>query len=281
MKRKVLTLGLILIPLLLAGQPATGTGDPSQIDWQFKSISEGVTLRYANDSIFNSVQAIYVVDVDTSAASFEFGVAAPGSRMATSEIAREEGVLAAVNGTFFNMTEGYNVHYVRVDDSLIAVTDKGEFGIRATGVFTATGEAADILPWGPEREDEGAGSAEDAIVSGPLLLDDGRVIPLDSINFNRNRHPRTMVGITGNGHVMLVVVDGRQPGYAEGMSLFELRALAHSLGCTDALNLDGGGSTTLVIAGEGSNGVVNRPSGKIQRPVPSIVFVRQAYVNFN
>lgn len=281
MKRKVLTLGLILIPLLLAGQPATGTGDPSQIDWQFKSISEGVTLRYANDSIFNSVQAIYVVDVDTSAASFEFGVAAPGSRMATSEIAREEGVLAAVNGTFFNMTEGYNVHYVRVDDSLIAVTDEGEFGIRATGVFTATGEAADILPWGPEREDEGAGSAEDAIVSGPLLLDDGRVIPLDSINFNRNRHPRTMVGITGNGHVMLVVVDGRQPGYAEGMSLFELRALAHSLGCTDALNLDGGGSTTLVIAGEGSNGVVNRPSGKIQRPVPSIVFVRQAYVNFN
>lgn len=281
MKRKVLTLGLILIPLLLAGQPAAGTGDPSQIDWQFKSISEGVTLRYANDSIFNSVQAIYVVDVDTSAASFEFGVAAPGSRMATSEIAREEGVLAAVNGTFFNMTEGYNVHYVRVDDSLIAVTDKGEFGIRATGVFTATGEAADILPWGPEREDEGAGSAEDAIVSGPLLLDDGRVIPLDSINFNRNRHPRTMVGITGNGHVMLVVVDGRQPGYAEGMSLFELRALAHSLGCTDALNLDGGGSTTLVIAGEGSNGVVNRPSGKIQRPVPSIVFVRQAYVNFN
>jgi exopolysaccharide biosynthesis protein len=281
MKRNILTLSLALIPLLLPGQPATGTGDPSQIDWQFKSISEGVTLRYANDSVFNSVQAIFVVDVDTSAASFEFGVAAPGSRMATSEIAREEGVMAAVNGTFFNMTEGYNVHYVRVDDSLIAVTDEGEFGIRATGVFTATGEAADILPWGPEREDEGAVSAEDAIVSGPLLLDDGRIIPLDSINFNRNRHPRTMVGITGNGHVLLVVVDGRQPGYAEGMSLYELRALAHSLGCTDALNLDGGGSTTLVIAGEGSNGVVNRPSGKIQRPVPSIVFVRQAYDECN
>ncbi len=54
----------------------------------------------------------------------------------------------AVNGTFFNMREGCNVHYVRVDDSLIAVTDEGEFGIRATGVFTATGEVANILPWG-------------------------------------------------------------------------------------------------------------------------------------
>ncbi len=267
---------MALITLLLPGQPGAGSVDLSQIDWQTKSVSEGIILRYANDSLFNSVQAIYVVDVDTSAASFEFGVAVPDSRMATSEIARQEGVLAAVNGTFFNMSEGYNVHYVRVDDSLIAVTDEGEFGIRATGVFTATGEAADILPWGPEREDAGVITAEDAIVSGPLLLDDGRVIPLDSINFNRNRHPRTMVGITSNGHVMLIVVDGRQPGYAEGMSLFELRALARSLGCSDALNLDGGGSTTLVIAGEGSNGVVNRPSGKVQRPVPSILFVREA-----
>ena len=78
-----------------------------------------------------------------------------------------------------------------------------------------------------------------------------------------------------------MVVDGRQSGYADGMSLFELRALAHGLGCTDALNLDGGGSTTMVIAGEGSDGVVNRPSGKVQRPVPSILFVRHADDNCN
>ena len=281
MKRNILTLSLALSTLLLPGQPGVGNSDISNIDWQFKGLSDGVTLRYANDTLFNSVQAIYVVDIDTSAAAFEFGVAVPDTRMATSAIAQQEGVLAAVNGTFFNMREGYNVHYVRVDDSLIAVTDEGEFGIRATGVFTATGEITDIMPWGPEREDAGAVIAEDAIVSGPLLIDDGVDMFLDSINFNTYRHPRTMVGITGLGHLLLVVVDGRQPGYAEGMSLFELRALAHSLGCTDALNLDGGGSTTLVIAGEGSDGVVNRPSGKVQRPVPSILFVRQADDNCN
>ncbi|MDF1558872.1 MAG: phosphodiester glycosidase family protein [Bacteroidales bacterium] len=281
MKRNILTLGLALSTLLLPGQPGVGYGGLTGIDWQFKSVSEGVTLSYVNYSLFNSVQAIYVVDVDTSAAKFEFGVAVPDSRMATSAIARQEGVLAAINGTFFNMREGYNVHYVRVDDSLIAVTDEGEFGIRATGVFTATGEIADILPWGPEREDAGAISAKDAIVSGPLLIDDSFDMPLDSINFNTVRHPRTMVGITGSGHLLFVVVDGRQPGYADGMSLFELRALARSLGCSDALNLDGGGSTTLVVAGEGSNGVVNRPSGKVQRPVPSILFVRQAEKDCN
>lgn len=275
MKREVLTLGLGLITLLISGQPGAGNGELSGIEWQFKSVSDGVTLRYANDSLFNSVQAIYVVDVDTSAAAFEFGVAVPHSRMATSGIAQQEGALAAVNGTFFNMSEGYNVHYVMVDDSLIAVTDEEEFGIRATGVFTATGEAVDILPWGPEREDAGAVVAEDAIVSGPLMTDDGTDIQLDSIRFNTVRHPRSFVGITADGHVLFVVVDGRQPGYAEGMSLYELRELARSLGCTDALNLDGGGSSTLYLQGEGTDGVVNKPSGKVQRTVPSILFVRE------
>ena len=66
MKKKILTSGMALITLLLPGQPGAGSVDLSQIDWQTKSVSEGIILRYANDSLFNSVQAIYVVDVDTS-----------------------------------------------------------------------------------------------------------------------------------------------------------------------------------------------------------------------
>jgi len=59
------------------------------------------------------------------------------------------------------------------------------------------------------------------------------------------------------------------------MSLFELRQLARSLGCTEILNLDGGGSTTLYVKGEGVSGVVNKPSGRAERPVPSIVFLKK------
>jgi hypothetical protein len=173
---------LALTTLLLPGQPGAVNDDQSQVDWQSKSVSDGVTLRYANNSLFSSVQAIYVVDIDTSAAAFDLGVAVPDSRMATSVIAQQEGVLAAVNGTFFNMREGYNVHYVRVDDSLIAVTDEGEFGIRATGVFTATREVADILPWDPEREDAGEGT--DGVVNRPS----GEIQrPVPSILFVRDR----------------------------------------------------------------------------------------------
>jgi len=274
MKRETVTLGFLLTLTLMYGQYGTAFPEMEQPDWISRSVSGGITFRTALDSLFNSAQAIYVADIDTAGGAFEFGVAATVPPIATSAFAAQEKALVAVNATFFNMQEGYNVHYVRVNDSIVAPTEEKEFGIRATGLFTAEGEAADISMWSPEREDAGLVSAEDAIVSGPLLLDDGLDLHLDTTGFNVNRHPRTMVGLTGSGHLLFVVVDGRQPGYAEGMSLFELRALARSLGCTDALNLDGGGSTTMVIAGEGSNGVVNRPSGKVERPVPSILFVR-------
>lgn len=70
------------------------------------------------------------------------------------------------------------------------------------------------------------------------------------------RHPRTMFGIGRDGYAWLVTVDGRQPDTSAGMTLVELQRLAKRIGLTDALNLDGGGSTTMVIAGI----VVNQPS---------------------
>ncbi len=274
MKRNLFISSILLISTLLQGQPFPDSLAVSEIKWERREIAKGVILKSAETQLFNSSQAIYVVDIDTTAAEFEFGVAGADSALITSLFAPQVAALVAINGTFFNMKEGYNVHYVRMDDSVVALTEEMEFGLRATGIFTSTGEAVDIASWGPEQEDAMGTTAEDAIVSGPLLIDDGRDIELDMIGFNTNRHPRTLVGATADGHILFIVVDGRQPGYAEGMSLFELRALARSLGCTDALNLDGGGSTTLYVAGEGSNGVVNRPSGKVERPVPSIVFVR-------
>jgi len=70
------------------------------------------------------------------------------------------------------------------------------------------------------------------------------------------RHPRTMFGVDRAGYAWLVTVDGRQPDSSAGMTMVELQRLAKRIGLTDALNLDGGGSTTMVIAGT----VVNHPS---------------------
>jgi exopolysaccharide biosynthesis protein len=65
-----------------------------------------------------------------------------------------------------------------------------------------------------------------------------------------------MLGVDRAGFAWLVTVDGRQPDLSAGMTLLELQALARRIGLTDALNLDGGGSTTMVITGN----VVNSPS---------------------
>lgn len=268
----------VLLPLLLAcnalcAQSCQDTMPHQEIDWEYKHISEGVVLKSAVTNYLNSFQAIYIVEIDTARADFEFFVGVPGGRVTTSRIADSCGAVAAINGTFFNMAEGYNTHFISMNDSVISTTDEKEFAIRATGVFTASGEAADITYWNREKENAGATEENYAMVSGPLLIDDGADMTLVDNPFITARHPRSFVATTLNGNILFVAVDGRQPGYAEGMNLLELRTLAHSLGCVDALNLDGGGSTTLYVRGEGTDGVVNKPSGAVERTVASIIYV--------
>jgi len=107
------------------------------------------------------------------------------------------------------------------------------------------------------------------------LLHSGKVLPRPS----DVRHPRTAAGIDRDGTVlMLVVVDGRQPGYSEGMSERELAELMLELGCSDALNLDGGGSTVMILGNAAvKQRIANRPSDVSgPRPIPVLFGVRLA-----
>jgi exopolysaccharide biosynthesis protein len=74
--------------------------------------------------------------------------------------------------------------------------------------------------------------------------------------FYTTRHPRTAIGWRADGKFLFVTVDGRQPQKSVGMTIAELAALMRELGCVEALNLDGGGSTTMVV----KNKLVNNPS---------------------
>lgn len=103
--------------------------------------------------------------------------------------------------------------------------------------------------------------AQDIVGGAGLLIRDGRDVEDWSIEqfnpgFAENRHPRTMIGTAADGTIWLVTVDGRQPELSVGLSLIELRALARRLGLVNALNLDGGGSTTMWVQGA----VMNKPS---------------------
>ncbi len=103
--------------------------------------------------------------------------------------------------------------------------------------------------------------ADDVIGGAGLLIHKGRVLTDWSEEqlrdgFAAERHPRTMIGASKSGVIWLVTVDGRNPQVSVGMSFEELQRLAVGLKLHAALNLDGGGSTTMVVKGS----VVNHPS---------------------
>jgi uncharacterized protein YigE (DUF2233 family) len=89
-----------------------------------------------------------------------------------------------------------------------------------------------------------------------VVVDNWKVEGLATDSFTGARHPRTMIGLDRQGQVWLAAVDGRVPNYSLGMTFSDLERLSDRLQLTDALNLDGGGSTTMVVKGQ----VVNRPS---------------------
>lgn len=102
----------------------------------------------------------------------------------------------------------------------------------------------------------------ETVGGSPVLVRDGApAFPDAPTAFVRGRHPRTIVGRTRSGETLLVTVDGRQPGHSRGMSLAEAADLMIDLGAVEAMNLDGGGSTTFVVGGS----VANRPSDRFVR----------------
>ena len=117
-------------------------------------------------------------------------------------------------------------------------------------------------------------SVREALAAGPALISDGAIsITADEEVFFGTAipdvHPRTAAGYTVGGDLILLVVDGRQPA-SRGVDLPQLARLLLDLKCVEALNLDGGGSSTLVVNGE----LVNRPAGgTTEREVMSALVV--------
>jgi len=110
---------------------------------------------------------------------------------------------------------------------------------------------------------------------GPQLINDGQVAIAAEAEgiaaaFVRDRHPRTAIAKTKDGQLLIATVDGRQPGVSIGMSLTELADLLLEFGASEAINLDGGGSTTMVVRGK----LANSPSDQTgERPVSDALLI--------
>jgi uncharacterized protein YigE (DUF2233 family) len=217
----------------------------------------------------------------------------PADRRETpTEIARRTGACVVLNGGYFNMETGAPVGLVVDAGRLVSpafdtveregvpyVVARGAVGLTADGdveVAPARDDgAAPCRVDAPPAHRPGAPDVapacrswpiQEALGAGPVLVQDGALaVGTDAeVFFGTSipaRHPRSAVGVTADGGVVLVVVDGRQPE-SRGVTPDELALLLRSLGAEDAVNLDGGGSSALVVQPSGGAPVrLNRPAG--------------------
>lgn len=235
-----------------------------QARWETTRIAPGIKFKhfsFDNHSLFHSNQNISILEIKNKRRN-EFDLACEArEKRTTSEFGRESGALGAINGTFFDVKNGGSVDFIRSNGKIINENRlaKGERARHQKAALVIKTGQLHIAKWDGSSNWEQNLDGEDVMLSGPLLLYDNASAELDSGVFSTGRNPRTAVAHTKNNRILLITVDGRNVN-AAGMSLSELRNLMKWLQAEDAINLDGGGSTTMWIRDEPGNGVVNYPS---------------------
>lgn len=189
----------------------------------------------------------------------------------TSSIAKDNNAVFAINGDYYGFREdGIVIRNGTIYRDISAREGVGLFNDGTMKVYDETKRNAnEVLSSG----------AVNTFSFGPSLMKNGKAITnFDNVKIDnnvgngsiQNSNPRTGIGIISPYHYVFVVVDGRSPGYSKGMTLNEFSKLFEDLGCTDAYNLDGGGSSTMYFNGR----VVNNPLGKNkEREVSDIIYI--------
>lgn len=282
LRRVTLTLNLILVLCTWINLPSAIAQDADSLQivtskWNKRTIRKGVVWNQGHfENLFNSVQEINWVEIDLKKNKKKVAIAADAKQLkTTSTFATENNALVAINGGFFDMKNGGSVDYIKVNGTVVNETSSPS--ARANAVFSIDKNKVQISDANPDNTERS--SAKDVMLSGPLLVSNGQRIALDSNPFNTNRHPRTAIGITKKNKLILIVVDGRN-SQANGMSLDELAKVLKWIGSQDAMNLDGGGSSTLYIKNASDNSIVNYPSDNKkfdhdgQRKVANIIYLK-------
>ena len=151
-----------------------------------------------------------------------------------------------------------------VEASQVPASNEYNTGNKKTKKDNKTSINKNFQPWGMRT----------AIGGGPVLVQRGEI--KISNNFERmfagkainDKHPRTAMGYTKNGKLIILMVKGRNP-QASGATLVQLAKIMVDLGCEEALNLDGGGSSCLLVNGKETI----KPSDKTQRAVPAVFII--------
>lgn len=266
---------LLFLLLVAVGQPLCAQRDFTadsiafvNADWHNDTL-DGFFYKhhhFMHRQVFNSNQFFSIIEIPSGSTSC-LSFAADSILTPVTAFASRDSALAAINGSFFDMRTGIPVCYLRINgkelgENTPSTTDSihRKYYQNATIRLLPTRRPRFLRP-DSIRNAERLLPDSNIMTAGPMLIQKGIDTPqrLDK-RFVYGRHNRTAIGLKPDGTVVMVVADGRHKGEAEGLSLPELTRVMRWLGCCDAVNLDGGGSTTMYIKGRGTDGVVNNPS---------------------
>ena len=161
------------------------------------------------------------------------------AQAAAYETATGEEVLFAVNADFFDMSTFQPRGSLIMEGNVLQT-----YGTRKTPYFAVLKDGSyAIRPYGSYF-----GDVQEAVSGYQWLVRNGALVSNNDVE----RHPRTAIGLKKDGTVVVFATDGRQEGYSMGMTLHELANAMFAAGCVDAINLDGGGSTTFATAYSGT-----------------------------
>ena len=245
-------------------------------DWTITELGRGAQAMYAQAPMFFSSQSICCIKYPASEFKTEI-LHRPGKKAGKpSEIGKEIGAKMAVNACFFHVKPRIPSVYFRVGKNVYGVTDPTET-YRVDGIlgFKDKDGKEMCIEYSDTTQYEAISKDwHTALASGPMLIKNGEIVVpklmgdnadgdnveamnaeqkkgskirthYSSAQFYDRRHPRSAVGTDNDGNIYYVVIDGRFKGKGDGASIYETAYICNMLGMTDAINLDGGGSSTI------------------------------------
>ncbi len=178
-------------------------------------------------------------------------------------------VVVGANASFFNMTTG--------QPSGVTYLDGVQIGESASynQFFAILKDGSAIIDY-TSNLSKYEGNIDQAVAGSQMVVWGGKDITANtSGSYNTERHCRTAIGVTADGKVVLMSLDGRQEPFSCGGSMHEIAQIMLEAGCVAAINLDGGGSTTFASRPEGKDKVevINRPSDGSERAISTGIII--------
>ena len=229
-------------------------------DWGWQDIGKGAQAGYADLNIFGASESISVIRYPMRKYKTAIGEATGENCTTTPKLAEALGATIACNGSYFNMRKLTPVTFITIAHQQLGSVTKNET-FRTDGLVAIKGKCGkkvEIFAYDTLDNERLCKKYYSVLSSGPLLIKDGKTIPCTkTTSFFTGRHPRTIIGISPDKYIYMIVIDGRWKEHSAGATIPETAAVARYFGLVDALNLDGGGSSTCWSA---QTGVINHPN---------------------